>query len=76
MDIFTVECPECKRSFYADMLLYSLKVELHCPFCGLYFFKEDSPRLITGGASVSAVARVGGGLKEDMIYRPVPEDDA
>ena len=76
MDIFNVECPACRRVFYADMLLYSLKVELHCPYCGVYFLKEDSPKLVTGGASASAVARIEGGLKEEMIYKPQAEDEA
>jgi len=70
MDIFSVRCPACKRDYYADMLLYSLKVELHCPFCGVYFYKEQSPQLVTGGVAASTVARVAGGLTEDMIYRP------
>jgi DNA-directed RNA polymerase subunit RPC12/RpoP len=74
MDIFTVVCPECKKDFYGDMLLYSLKVELHCPYCGKYFFKEESPRVFTGGTGASAVAQVPGGLSLDMIYRPREED--
>ncbi len=75
MDIFNVTCPKCSREFYADMLLYGLKVELHCPYCGVYFYKEESPRLVTGGAGASAVARVAGGLSEKMIYRPPREED-
>ncbi|MCB2227967.1 MAG: hypothetical protein KQH53_14905 [Desulfarculaceae bacterium] len=74
MDIFNVRCPSCKESFYADMLLYSLKVELHCPFCGLYFFKEDSPEVVTGSANSAAVARVPGGLTKESIYRPGEEN--
>jgi hypothetical protein len=70
MDVFNTVCPECRKKFYADMLLYSLDVELHCPFCGLYFLKEDSPELFAGGAAVSAVARVAGGISKEMIYRP------
>jgi hypothetical protein len=72
--IFTVLCPKCKCDFYADMLLYTLNVQLHCPSCGLYFFKEESPRMLTGGAGASAVAQVAGGLTQDMLYRP-PEED-
>ena len=74
MDIFNVECPSCGRQYYADMLLYSMHVELHCPFCGVYFYKEDSPRVQTGGAGASAVAQTPGGLTEDMIYRPVEDE--
>lgn len=70
MDVFNVVCPKCEKKFYADMLLYSLDVELHCPFCGFYFKKEDSPEIFAGGVGASAVARVAGGLKEDMIYNP------
>ena len=74
MEIFTVVCPQCKRDFYADMLLYTLNVDLHCPSCGLYFPKEESPGVLTGGTGASAVAQVAGGLTEDMIYRP-PEEE-
>ena len=75
MDIFNVECPSCCRVYYADMLLYSLKIELHCPYCGVYFYKEDSPRVQTGGAGASAVAQTAGGLSEEMIFRPAQEDE-
>lgn len=75
MDIFNVECPDCGKVFYADMLLYSLDVELHCPFCGIYFLKKDSPNVVTGGETASAVARLEGGLKKDMIYKPEPEEE-
>jgi predicted RNA-binding Zn-ribbon protein involved in translation (DUF1610 family) len=74
MDIFVVVCPQCGKDFYADMLLYSLNVELHCPSCGIYFHREKSPRVVTGGAGASAVAQVAGGLTSDMLYRP-PEED-
>ena len=70
MDIFSVTCPSCGREYYADMLLYSLPVELHCPYCGVYFYKEASPLVITGSANSAAVAKVPGGLKPESIYRP------
>lgn len=73
MEIFTVLCPKCKCDFYADMLLHSLAVKLHCPSCGLYFSKEESPRLVMGKGGVSAVAQVPGGLTPDMLYEP-PEE--
>ncbi len=74
MDIFDVTCPECKRAYYGDMLLYSLNVQLHCPYCGKDFYKEESPRVVTGGSSVSAVARVAGGITEQMIFHPGSEE--
>jgi hypothetical protein len=74
MDIFTVVCPACGKDFYADMLLHSLKVRLHCPFCAHYFYKEESPNLVSGGDGTSAVARVPGGLSNEMLYEP-PEED-
>jgi len=70
MDIFNITCPACGKGYYADMLLYSLDLELHCPFCDVYFRKEDSPHVFAGGASASAVARLAGGLSKEMIYRP------
>ncbi len=75
MDIFNVRCPSCKELFYADMLLYSLRVKLHCPFCGLYFHKEDSPEVVAGDTGTSAVAKVKGGVSEEMIYRPRGAED-
>lgn len=74
VEIFTVLCPKCKCEFYADMLLHALNVELHCPCCGLYFPKEESPRLVTGKGGGSAVAQVEGGLTRDMLYQP-PEEN-
>lgn len=73
MDIFSVTCPSCGREYYADMLLYSLPVELHCPYCGIYFHKKDSPSVITGSANAAAVAKVPGGLNQNTIYRPGKE---
>lgn len=70
MDIFNVRCPACGRDYYADMLLHSLEVELHCPYCGKYFLKEESPLVVTGRAGASAVARVTGGVSKEMIYKP------
>jgi len=74
MEIFVVVCPGCGKDFYADMLLYSLDVELHCPSCGIYFRREKSPRVVTGGAGASAVAQMTGGLTAEMLYRPPDED--
>ena len=74
MKIFTVLCPKCKCDFYADMLLYTLNVQLHCPSCGLYFTRGESPRVVTGGAGGSAVAQVAGGLTEDVLFQPLEEE--
>ena len=43
--IFCVDCPECNKGFYCDVELYPMDVELHCPYCGLYFKKEASPKV-------------------------------
>ncbi len=74
MEIFVIVCPKCRKDFYADMLLYSLDVELHCPSCGLYFKREKSPNVFVGGAGASAVTRVAGGLTSEMLYRPPDEE--
>jgi NAD-dependent SIR2 family protein deacetylase len=70
MDIFTVSCPKCGKGFYADMLLYTLDVELHCPSCDAYFKKEASPTFRCGKLVTAAVARIPGGLKPEMIFKP------
>lgn len=44
--IFNVDCPECLGSSYCDIELYHLDIELLCPYCGLYFHKEESPRVV------------------------------
>jgi len=75
MDIFNVQCPACGREYYADMLLYSLPVELHCPYCGLFFCREDSPRVVIGSTGASTVARVAGSLDPQAIYRPPDQED-
>jgi hypothetical protein len=75
MDIFNVVCPACRKKYYADMLLYSLDVELHCPYCDVYFRRTESPQVFVGGTAASAVVRVAGGLSKDMIYRPKREEE-
>ncbi len=44
--IFHVACPECDKDFYCDVELYDMDVELHCPYCGLYFKREESSRVV------------------------------
>ena len=73
MEIFSVICPHCQKDFYADMVLYSLKVELHCPYCGAYFYKEESPQLVTGSDKVSTVVMAAGQLSGEMFYKPETE---
>ena len=73
MDIFNVTCPDCKKVYYCDLLLFELEVRLHCPYCGRYFYREQSPEVYIGGSGTSAVARIKGGIKPEMIYEPKEE---
>ena len=69
--IFYVDCLECKRTFYCDVELYDLDVELHCPYCGLYFKKEESPRVVPPPkTSHDIVTTTGKDVKSYKIYKP------
>ena len=75
MDIFDVACPKCKKVYYCDLLLFELEVKLHCPYCGLYFYRKESQRVYLGGPGTSSVAQIKGGIKPEMIYEPEGEED-
>lgn len=44
--IFWVTCPKCRNRFYchAEELL-GKGIPLLCPYCGLQFAQEDSPKI-------------------------------
>ena len=67
MDIFYLTCPKCSRSYYADVSLLSLDVELHCPFCGAYFRRGDAKEIITGEQKLSSIVRLS---KDKTFYKP------
>lgn len=71
MDIVYVDCPKCSKEYYCDVSLLSLDVELHCPFCGSYFRREDAKRLISPDQQVSSIVRLS---KEKKFYKPVGTD--
>lgn len=73
MDIFDVTCPRCKKVYYCDLLLSELDVKLHCPYCGIYFYKNESPKIYIGGKDTSTVAQLKGGIEPGMIYEPKEE---
>ncbi len=75
MDIFNVTCPNCKKVYYCDLVLFELEVRLHCPYCGHYFYKRESPGIYMGGKGTSAVAQIKGGIRPEMIYEPQEEKD-
>jgi hypothetical protein len=74
MDIFDVTCPKCRKIYYCDLLLFELEVRLHCPYCGHYFYRKESPQVYIGGTGTSSVAQIKGGIKPDMIYEPKEEE--
>jgi len=75
MDIFNVTCPTCKKVYYCDLLLYDLDLKLHCPYCGLYFRRTESPAVYIGGTGTSSVAQITGGIHSEMIYEPKEESN-
>ncbi len=67
MDIIDLTCPECSGKYYGDTALLSLRVKLHCPFCGSYFKWEGDKRTVGADGKTSAIV----GLSGDMdFYRP------
>jgi len=42
-------CPGCKERFNAEKVFWDepefAKLKLHCPFCGIDFEKEKSPKI-------------------------------
>lgn len=40
-NVFWLTCPECVRKFYAETSMLYIKTKFHCPFCDLYFDKEE-----------------------------------
>ena len=67
MDIINLICPRCSGEYYGDTTLLSLDVELHCPFCGSYFKKEEIKDMGYADQKVSAVVRMNSG---NSFYRP------
>ena len=43
---FNAVCPDCRGDFEISLELLPLDVELACPYCGNYFSKEKSPKLL------------------------------
>jgi DNA-directed RNA polymerase subunit RPC12/RpoP len=67
MDIFYLTCPGCSREYYADVSLLSIDAELHCPFCGLYFRREEAKKIITGDRKLSSIVQLNGDI---VFYKP------
>jgi len=67
MDIFYLTCPSCSREYYADVSLLSLDVEMHCPFCGLYFRREDAKKVLAGDRKLSSIVPLTG---DNVFYKP------
>ena len=67
MDIFYLTCPKCSKEYYADVSLLSLDVELHCPFCGSYFRREDAQEIVNGEQKLSSIVRLS---KDKTFYKP------
>ena len=70
MDIFYLACPKCSKEYYADVSLLSLDVELHCPFCGSYFRREEAKEVVTGDRKISSIVQLN---KDKTFYKPEKE---
>ncbi len=42
-NVFWLSCPGCGRRYYAETVMLKMKTQFHCPFCGLYFDREQIP---------------------------------
>lgn len=40
-NVFWLTCPKCKKRFYAETSMLKIKTKFHCPYCDLYFDKEQ-----------------------------------
>ncbi len=67
MDIINLTCPRCSREYYGDTSLLSLDVELHCPFCGYYFRREEIKDIANADQKTSAIVRLN---RDKTFYRP------
>jgi hypothetical protein len=43
-NVFWIVCPKCKKKFYAETSMLKIKTKFHCPFCDLYFDREQIER--------------------------------
>jgi uncharacterized Zn finger protein len=67
MDIINLTCPRCSGEYYGDTSLLSLDVELHCPFCGSYFKREEIKDMAHADQKTSAIIRMS---RDKSFYRP------
>jgi len=67
MDIFNVTCPRCSGEYYGDVSLLSLDVELHCPYCGLYFKPNDAKKIESTDRKLSPIVQLS---KDKAFYKP------
>jgi DNA-directed RNA polymerase subunit RPC12/RpoP len=62
---FNAVCPDCNNDFEISLELLPLDVELNCPYCGNYFKKGESPKLI-----IPPGWTIGNQKPRFHIYRP------
>ena len=40
-NVFWLTCPKCGKKFYAEISMLKIRTNYHCPFCDLYFDREQ-----------------------------------
>lgn len=61
-----VRCPECRKDFVVSPSMLGVEgIQCHCPFCGVYFPPEASPRIL-GWNRERAGLSVTGALRDSM----------
>ena len=68
MEISDVKCPKCQGTYYTDITLSLLDVDLHCPYCGTYFKRDKKEKQDSVMDKVSKNARL---TKDIVFYRPI-----
>ena len=70
MEIYYVNCPQCKKSFHCDANLLGLDIPLHCPYCDLYFeLEEEKGKRPPKGTAFMGLSRI----DRDILYIPANE---
>lgn len=59
MDVYFLNCPQCKKNFHCDANLRGFAIPRHCPHCDHYFHaEEDKAKGMPRGTAFSSLTRI------------------